>query len=1423
MMLIVLLCLQYSNISVSAASNVIADNSAVSGNDVSNNAISGGDIDAIKEVTVSFDTTYSRGKYKHNNTWNNAEEDICIEVEKDSDFQMSFQNNANAAVICELNGTICSESENIDESWSVTIPWSALQENNQLTIVFLPKFNNNLCEIVLQNNMGTYGTEILVELQYSESVQDIINSAELIWKCDDLVKDELFQDETAFLKKYVSNTNDTKDINICVEIWYKNVHIGTVQSPNYHNVEDDECPIINKIYYAVDEGDLVETSDNLKIYGSKTCIFKIEAEDVIKNNVLSRIRRVQIHYDNTSKIMQYDREESCYVYELNARAYEVYENVYFTVEDYAGNKIQSNNLFTVILDASAPECSVALTAGEEEIDEWYSCNGYDAPLSMDIEVKDHSQIDKIEISSNSAFTDAIVYDDEIQFDDVSNTYKLSVKNDSWQSEQLNTYYIRATDQYNNVSETAIMQIKVDNTAPSETVRVIFSGAEEMDVHITGESVEANTYVIEKAEGYIGSKEKINLEMSVEDICSSEEAYVSGVKAVNFELSITYKEDNSLKNVLVQESRKVKNGKISYTIDFLESISCKEFVCKITNIEIIDNAGNRCPAHVANSTDSLNDNVLYVLDNQSPVVEYKYESENVKPVRMKEKAGEITYYYDDFYEGIVNVSDVNLEEDTVTVNNADGYSKAKIEKLTSKIEEPFTSDMGNCISYTFKLEEGVYRLVTEADDLFQNNMQNDKMQTKHSHVMVVDKTIPTIGIVLRTSSGQSIDNYNNQCFKENMVLVVTITDVNLDIETLNLTINGRTDGGEEVYKVFEAAEWSGEGGVYTCQYSFDAEGEYNFSIYAEDFSGNFNTNGGESFYIDKTAPQVALSYDNNDAHNTYYYPKARTATITVTDYTFLESAAEIQITSQEGNQPEIGVWSHDGKGACDGEKHTRDCIYTVNVSFTEDDVYDVAFWCEDRAGSVSEKVDGGHFVIDGAAPIINITYEQANEANGTYFNVPRRTKINVNELSFSEELMKITKSGEQTNNLPALQHDGNSGMKNNYSMLFDIDGKYCFSVEVEDLAGNKAEVATSEYFIIDQTPPELSIEGVAHLSANNGVVEPEILYRDVHLDDTRTLVELETVKGEENNVNYMKESVENGYHIMYEDFRYSEDMDDLYVLSVTVYDLAGNETQESIEFSVNRFGSVFVLGEKTKQLMDSYYISAGADLVITEINVDHLMQSEISYSLNGEIYTLVEGKDYFVEKEGTESTWKTYRYLINKSNFDKEGYYTLTVSSTDKANNVSDNRVKNVEVQFAVDKTEPSIVVAGLEANTAYDESSISVNTDVKDNMCIDSLSVYVDNELLYCYGLDVLSDSSGIISFDVEGSAKPVDITILAKDYVGNESKKEYKNVVIRETIISSDALWAGKGYVVAIVITTAIGAIGTVSGGAVYFNKRRK
>ena len=135
--------------------------------------------------------------------------------------------------------------------------------------------------------------------------------------------------------------------------------------------------------------------------------------------------------------------------------------------------------------------------------------------------------------------------------------------------------------------------------------------------------------------------------------------------------------------------------------------------------------------------------------------------------------------------------------------------------------------------------------------------------------------------------------------------------------------------------------------------------------------------------------------------------------------------------------------------------------------------------------------------------------------------------------------------------------------------------------------------------------------------------------------------------------------------------------------------------------------------------------------------------------------------------------------IKGENF-KEGQYVVTIFSQDIANNQADNNVQDLGIAFAVDKTEPSIVVTGIEDNGTYEQTEKIINMDIQDNMYLESASIFINGEEKHSYNKEELTS---VVSYKLTESDASMEILIVATDIVGNTCEKKFSNIFVGQTI----------------------------------------
>lgn len=560
---------------------------------------------------------------------------------------------------------------------------------------------------------------------------------------------------------------------------------------------------------------------------------------------------------------------------------------------------------------------------------------------------------------------------------------------------------------------------------------------------------------------------------------------------------------------------------------------------------------------------------------------------------------------------------------------------------------------------------------------------------------------------------------------------------------------------------------------------------NVEIYvkAVDNAGNTADNTVQ-LKIDITAPTIQVTYDLNSPLNERYYNATRTATVTVKERNFDESAMRFNITNTDGTMPSISGWSHSAAQGVSDET-----IHTCYVTFATDGDYTFAVNTTDLAGNDSETVTTPDFTIDQTDPTIQVSYDNNSDAENGYFNAERTATITVNEHNFNaaEVNAAITARLQGTGvSAPGLGSWSTRGDVHTTTVNFSADADYTFDIDYTDLAGNAAADYQGDTFTIDQTAPEVEFFDIVDKSANKDMVAPGVTYSDINYSENRVKLMLKGAKHDEKELTGTRTGIANGESIKMDDFARTKENDDLYTLTAAITDKAGNVTEQSVTFSVNRFGSVYVFSDDTEKLLDDYYAKEEQDLVVTEINVDTLVNNGISYGRDGELVNLEKGSDYTVRESGSDVSWKEYQYTIDKKNFEEEGHYTVTIDSEDRATNVQNNKVKDSDIEFVIDKTAPSVVITGVENGEQYRADSRDMTVNVADNMAMGTVDIYLGDGITpdKSYKASEIERTGGALTYTIGNADEFQDVRAVARDAAGNEAETEGISVLVTSNLL---------------------------------------
>lgn len=517
-------------------------------------------------------------------------------------------------------------------------------------------------------------------------------------------------------------------------------------------------------------------------------------------------------------------------------------------------------------------------------------------------------------------------------------------------------------------------------------------------------------------------------------------------------------------------------------------------------------------------------------------------------------------------------------------------------------------------------------------------------------------------------------------------------------------------------------------------------------------------------IDVTKPVIDVVYNNNDARNTDFFKADRVATVTIDELNF--KGSEVRFSIQKDGVEQPGLYPTSWSTAADGK--TR----TATIAYTSDGDYTFSVQYTDLAGNTADYDRQDTFTLDKTLPKVGVAYNNNDAQNGNYYKEGRTATITIEEHNFDPAEAVVTLTATDNGSpaaVPTVNGWSSAGDSHTATVVFDKDAQYTISVGCTDKAGNASEPFAEQTFVVDTTAPELSITGIKDESANKGEVAPTITYSDTNFDADAVQITLFGSQRQKVTPQGSYSSLPNGQVFQFSNFEKKKEFDDIYTLTATLRDKAGNETTQTLRFSVNRFGSTYEYGdEKTQQAIQSIYNNRVGDIVMTEINPDILKSYSVKYSRNGEIVSLKEKEDFAVTMSGGKGEWKKYTYTIFADNFEQEGNYIVTLYSQDAAENTADNKSREKSVQFSVDRTAPTCVVSGVEENGVYNTNEQPFTLAVKDNMQLKGVTVKLDGKELTAREGEIQGDS-GELTFSIPSANAKQHLEITCVDQAGNE------------------------------------------------------
>ena len=414
-------------------------------------------------------------------------------------------------------------------------------------------------------------------------------------------------------------------------------------------------------------------------------------------------------------------------------------------------------------------------------------------------------------------------------------------------------------------------------------------------------------------------------------------------------------------------------------------------------------------------------------------------------------------------------------------------------------------------------------------------------------------------------------------------------------------------------------------------------------------------------------------------------------------------------------------------------------YALSEPLSADGHYTVSAQVTDPALNQA-KAELAEFTIDQTAPVVEVTFDNNDVRNGKYYKAGRTATITVTEHNFDPSLITIETNG-------SVGGWSTSGDVHTATVSFTTDGVYNLSVSGADMAGNAMAAYQADEFVVDLQAPEITFDGVEDQTAYNDSVQPAIIFTDeANFDANGVSYTIAGTKNGEVTYETFVSDQEQGQTVTYADFVREAEVDDIYTIDASLTDLAGNETEGTITFSVNRFGSTFRVLDAGSYAENNGYLLEGRDVVVEEINVSGVESEKhavtVTEGTSVSKLTLNEtpqATGYTIDEETSEDPesngWSVYTYRIPAGNFVCDGRYHVSVESEDLAANTNtssnyydreEGKTAAAEVDFILDTTDPVVTSLNIEDGAVYETGTYEGTFTVVENIGVQGVEVLVD-------------------------------------------------------------------------------------------------
>lgn len=836
----------------------------------------------------------------------------------------------------------------------------------------------------------------------------------------------------------------------------------------------------------------------------------------------------------------------------------------------------------------------------------------------------------------------------------------------------------------------------------------------------------------------------------------------------------------------------------------------------------------------------------IITNTAPEAGFVYNTENLKNANYLKVSGQAWVYIYDPYFASAQAAYVRMSVDDRakvtpilevkhTINGTDSSTRSLTYKAFQEVEPGvWATDLQE---YS---EEGHYELELNYKGLtgysFTLKETINNKQAFSQTMFWVDKTKPEFGKA--TINPAKPTEWNWIFSPQEAQLKIEVSDALSGIDPQELAIKVNGSNQETVYN--DSTK------VLSCSFPAD-DRRIRFSqvkLEIEDMAGNKSTVDNfqtyeqknidektEGIMTDSAAPVLEVSYDNNNPENDYYYKAGRTATVTISEASFdfvIDNDPRRVIVTKTVNDSDRSIYAEDFKNPS-GDGLT----WVVEVPCTTDGDYVLRAAFTDPSGKASTPFEDT-FVVDTADPMIMVSFDNNESESGGYFKATRTATVTIYEDNFSQDMASLSTHASDASGA-AVSAPGATGWQQvkkgewETTVYFGDELHYSMQVNCTDLAGNVGEQAEEPEFVIDMTAPIVAIEGVENQTAYAEAISPRVSFEDTNFEPYLTNITfVGAAQGEEGFYFDNTEKLTDTSRIVsYTDFEYELSIDDVYTMTATIKDMAGNEAEQIVTFSVNRFGSNYRFDRGTRSAIGSY-LKSPQDIVIVETNVSGLESSSIRMAQNDQVSTLSEDEHYRIEVTGSQESWSQYTYTLPAKLFTEDAYYRVMLASHDLAGNYSENLMKGknadrddaFEVNFAVDGTDPTASLKNAEEGTAYYGPSQQIDIFISDNLEADSARLMVNKAIVREWNAEELA-ADRAFTYDLTAADNAQNLQVEIRDKAGNISTYDLSDITVTRDwwryVLSTPAIL----YPSIAGVILVIGLVGIIAGRVI--GKRQK